>query len=128
MSVIYFGASADSLTAVRAPDSMTETISDLDSGTTARTASGKMVRSVLRGGNNAIRKVSLSWSLLPADDARTILRAVRSSFFYMKYPDVLTGAFRTAQFYAGDKSIEVRRIESEGKVMVQNLAFNVIER
>lgn len=128
MSVIYFGTSADSLTAVRAPDSMKEAFSDLDSGTTTRTASGKMVRSVLRGGNNSIRKIELSWSLLNANDARTILRAVRSSFFYMKYPDVLTGDFRTAQFYAGDKTVEVRRIESGGKVMVQNLSFSVIER
>lgn len=128
MSVIFIGKSADSLTAVRAPVEIKQTFSDLDSGSTTRTASGKMVRSVVRGGKNNIRKLELSWALLPEETASMILTLVQETFFWMKYPDVQTGGYRTAQFYAGDRSCEFRRVESDGKVMIASLSFGVIER
>lgn len=128
MSVIYFGASSNSLIAVRAPTEIKQTFSDLDSGSTTRTASGQMVRSVVRGGAHNIRKLELSWKLLPEETARTILNLVQDTFFWMKYPDVQSGGYRTAQFYAGDRSCEFRRVEIDGTVMIENLSFNVIER
>ena len=128
MSVIYFGKSADKLIAVRAPVEIKQTFSDLDSGSTTRTASGKMVRSVVRGGANSVRKLELSWKLLPEDVASTILNLVNGPFFWIRYPDILATGYRTAEFYAGDKSCEFRRVEIDGRVMVANLSFSVIER
>ena len=128
MSVIFFGKSSDSLQAVRAPVEIKETFSDLDSGSTTRTASGKMVRQVVRGGANSIRKLELSWELLPEETASMLLNLVKDTFFWIKYPDIQTGGYRTAQFYAGDRSCEFKRIERDGTVMIANLSFNVIER
>lgn len=128
MSVIYIGKSTDSMVAVRAPNEIKQTFSDLDSGSTTRTASGKMVRSVVRGGASNVRKLELSWELLPEADASQILNLVKDTFFWMKYPDIQSGGFRTAQFYAGDRSCEFRRVERDGTVMVAGLSFNVIER
>ena len=62
--VLWLGPSEDSLTAVRAPDTLTITLQDWDSASTTRTASGKMVRTVIRGGDNNVRKLALSWALL----------------------------------------------------------------
>lgn len=128
MGVIYFGATPDSLVAVRAPTEIKQSFSDLDSASTTRTASGKMVRSVVRGGANNVRKMELNWELLPEETASQILNLVMGDFFWMKYPDVQMGGMRTAQFYAGDRSIEFRRIEIDGRAMISSLSFNVIER
>jgi hypothetical protein len=128
MTAIYFGKSADDLVAVRAPVEIKQTFSDLDSGSTTRTASGKMVRSVVRGGADNIRKLELSWELLPEEAAREILNLISGTFFWVKYPDVQTGGYRTAQFYTGDRACEFKRIEADGKVMIANMSFNVIER
>ena len=128
MTAIYFGKSADDLVALRAPVEIKQTFSDLDSGSTTRTASGKMVRSVVRGGSNNIRKLELNWELLPEESAREILNLISGVFFWMKYPDIQTGGYRTAQFYAGDRACEFKRIEADGKVMIANMSFNVIER
>lgn len=128
MNVIFIGASADSMTAVRAPNEIKQTYSDLDAASTSRTASGKMVRAVVRGGSKSIRKLELSWKILPEETARQILQLTANAFFWMKYPDILTGGFRTAEFYAGDKSCEFRRVEIDGSVMIEDLSFNVIER
>ena len=127
MQAIYFGTSADSLEAVRAPNSIKETFSDLDSASTTRTASGRMVRSVVRGGNSNVRKLELSWDIIPEATARKILNLIKGTFFYMKYPDIQTGGYRTAQFYAGDRSVEFRRIDENG-AMIENFSFSVIER
>ena len=126
MAVIYIGSSADSLQAVRAPTTMEETFSDLDSAATTRTASGRMVRSVVRGGDNNVRKLELSWDIVPQATVSTILNLIKGSFFYMCYPDLQTGMERTARFYAGDRTVKARRIDENG-VLVQNLSFNAIE-
>ena len=127
MEAIYIGSSADSLQAVRAPTVIKQIFQDLDSASTTRTASGRMVRSVVRGGNNNVRKLELSWDIIPEEAARTILNLVKEPFFYMRYPDIQTGEFRTACFYAGDRSAEFRRINEYGN-MLGSLMFNVIER
>ena len=127
MEAIYIGSTATDMKAIRAPTTIKETFQDLDAASTTRTASGRMVRSVVRGGDKNIRKLELSWEIIPAETVKSILEAVKSSFFYMRYPDVQTGGMRTAQFYAGDRAVEFRRIDEKG-VMVGSLSFNVIER
>lgn len=128
MGVIFIGKSADNLTEIRAPVEIKQTFSDLDSGSTTRTASGKMVRSVVRGGANNIRKLELSWELLPQEVASEILNRVNDTFFWMKYPDVQANGYRTAEFYAGDRACEFKRVERDGRVMIANLSFSAIER
>lgn len=127
MTVIYIGSSADSLQAVRAPTSVKETFQDLDAASTTRTASGRMVRSVVRGGDNNVRKLEMEWEIIPENVAHKILDLVKGTFFYMKYPDIQTGEYRTSRFYAGDRAVEFRRLDENG-VMVSSLSFNVIER
>lgn len=126
--MLFVGPTKDNLTGIRPPTTMRQNFSDIDSSSTTRTASGKMVRSVVRGGYQSVRKLELTWELLPEVEARTILRLMRTSFFYMQYPDILTGEVRTVQFYAGDKAVDVKRVERDGKMMIENLSINVIER
>ena len=130
---IYIGSSADALTEVRAPNEMSQTIQDLDASSTTRSANGTMVRSVVRQGASAIRKLELKWSTVPMEDVKSILAYVAATFIWVKYPDLVTGEFRTAQFYVGDRKATFRRVIKDdtgeySNVVVNELSFNLIER
>ena len=124
--VLWFGPSEDSLTAVRAPDTLTITLQDWDSASTTRTASGKMVRTVIRGGDNNVRKLALSWALLGWSAGKTLADLVKPTYVYCKYPDPQTGAMRTGQFYVGDRSFETRRYR-DGTIVWGKISFNLTE-
>lgn len=124
--VIWFGTSETALTAVRAPSAMTVVNQDYDSSSTARTASGKIVRTVVRGGDNNVRKLQLEWSLLDWEDGAAILNAVKSTYIYCKYPDAQTGAMRTMKCYVGDRTSQMRRYDN-GDVVWTSIAFNLTE-
>jgi hypothetical protein len=115
------------LTPVKAPTKLKQSIQDLDSSSTTRTASGKMVRSVVRGGAEAVRKLELEWELIGEQDMHTILNLLAADFVTVKYRDVLTASYRTAVFYCGDRTIEAHRIGTDGQ-MVGEMSFNLIEQ
>lgn len=124
--VIWFGASETALTAVRAPAVMTVVNQDYDSSSTARTASGKIVRTVVRGGDNNVRKLQLEWSLLDWAEGAAILNAVKSTYIYCRYPDPQTGALRTMKCYVGDRTSKLRRYDN-GNARWTSIAFNLTE-
>ena len=124
--VIWFGDTASALTAVRAPNSLSVINQDYDSSSTARTASGKIVRTRVRGGDQNVRKLQLEWQLLDWATGSEILDAVKNTYIYCKYPDPQTGALRTMQCYAGDRTSEIRRYHN-GDVCWARISFNLTE-
>ena len=127
MDVIYIGETENNLSPVIAPNEMTETFSDLDAASTTRTANGLMVRSVVRGGDNNVRSVKFKWNNLTLAKASALLNIVKGTYFYMKYPDVQTGANRTKRFYCGDREVQIKRIDG-GEPFIKEISFNTIER
>lgn len=125
---IYFSNDGTNYQAVAAPTEIKESLQDLDTSSTTRTATGQMSRSVTRGGNSAIRKLELSWELIDTKECKKILEAAKSKFFYVKYPDILDGRQRTGTFYAGDKSVEFKRTDGKNDSMYASLKFNLIEK
>ena len=127
---IYIGETESSLVGVTsAPTSLKITLSDVDAQSTGRASDGIMVRTVVRGGGNAIRKLEMGWSNLNASDAQSILSAIGHDFFWLKYYDPYTNDWRTAEFNAGDRSVEYRRMSQEdGTPFIASLSFSAIER
>ena len=123
---IWFGSSETTLTAVRAPTVLTVVNQDYDSSSTSRTASGKIVRTVVRGGDNNVRKLQLEWNLLDWAEGAALLNAVKTTYVYCKYPDPQTGTLRTMKCYVGDRTSELRRYDN-GDVRWTSIAFNLTE-
>lgn len=121
------GVTSSSLRPVRNPTEMELNIGDIDASSTTRTANGKMARTVVRGGNNAIRSISLTWKNVSASDIKQILEIIGNTYFWIRYFDFYTDTMRTAEFYAGDRKATIKRCEDSGLV-VGNLEFNAIER
>lgn len=125
--ILWFGESEDYLKPVRAPAAMSVLNQDYDSGTTARTANGQLVRTVVRGGANNVRKLQLEWRFLSWNEGSDILSYVSPTYIYCKYPDPQTGSFRTMKCYVGDRTSEVRRIDGKAGPVWDRIAFNLTE-
>ena len=116
-NILWFGDNVNNLVPVKAPTVMSIVNQDYDSSSTSRTANGKMVRTVVRGGDNNVRKIQLEWRLL---------EAVKNAYTWCKYPDPQTGALRTMQCYVGDRTTELRRYE-DGRAYWGRISFNLTE-
>ena len=125
-TVLWFGGQANNLAPVKAPTMMSVVNQDYDSSSTARTANGKMVRTVVRGGDNNVRKVQLEWRLLSHDEGADILQAVKNAYTWCRYPDPQTGELRTMQCYVGDRISELRRY-ADGVPYWSRISFNLTE-
>lgn len=124
--VLWLGPSETELTAVRAPDALTVTLQDWDSASTTRTASGKMVRTVIRGGDDNVRKLALSWALLDWSAGKIIADLVKPTYVFARYPDPQTGTLRAGQFYVGDRTFEARRYR-DGSMVWGKISFSLTE-
>lgn len=128
--LIYIGSSQDDLEPIPTPTTFEQTFQDLDSPSTTRTLTGRMVRYTARSGHNAIRSIALGWNNICAEDAQKILRLTAEEFFWVKYPDVFDG-LRTAEFYAGDRKCTIKRINLDirgSDITVGSLELTLIER
>lgn len=124
------GPSADALADMPEPahQGLKVTLQDLDSENSTRTANGTMKRDRIVGGESAKRKLELQFPPMRPAQAALLLQAIASTFFWVRYPDPYTGAFRTAQFYAGDRSAPAYSADSAGNVLWESIEFNLIER
>lgn len=128
-AIISIGSAADRLTALPSPQSLTVSLQDIDAGTTTRSANGTMLRDRVAGGAAAKRKLELEWAAMGPERAKFLLQAIRDEFFYVRYPDPYTGGMRTAQFYAGDRSVPMYSSNLYGRgILWKNLSVNLIEK
>lgn len=130
MAIIYIGNTADTVAAVPDPklQGLTVTLQDLDSENSTRTASGRMVRDRIVGGAEAKRKLEITWPAMSSADMSRTLQAIAGSFFWVKYPDPYTGTYRTAEFYAGDRSAPIYGGQTPEGMLWEGLEVNLIER
>jgi hypothetical protein len=125
-TVLWFGESESKLSPVKAPTTMSVLNQDYDSSSTSRTANGKLVRTVVRGGDNNVRKLQLEWRLLSEAEGAAILNAVKAPYIFCKYPDPQTGKLRTMNCYVGDRTSDLRRY-ANGDAYWGRISFNLTE-
>lgn len=130
MAIISVGAiDSEVLTALPAPYRMNVIMQDIDAATTTRSASGKMLRDRVAGGETAKRKIELEWAGLNAAKVSQILQSIGGEFFKAQYPDTYIGQDRIAIFYVGDRSAEMYNYNLYGGGIVwKSLKANFIEQ
>lgn len=107
---------------------MSVNISDLDSESSSRNALGQMMRDRIRGGKDALRKINVKCRPLNNGEMKSVMEVISTqAFFFVTYPDPLTGGNRRAEFYVGDRSVPVYRAV-DGKFLWSNLTFNLVEK
>ena len=70
-------------------------------------------------------KIELSWGYISTADASRILTAFNPEYIHVRYLDLLSGNYRTSEFYVGDRSAPMYNAELG---LWENLSFNIIER
>lgn len=127
MAIIRIGATAATLAAVPDPKELKVSLQDIDSSGAGRSANGTMIRDRVAGGATAKRKIELKWPACDSATASQILTAIKDTFFFVEYPDPYTGALRTAEFYAGDRSVPVYSVW-DGLPRWESISVNIIEK
>ncbi len=109
------------------PNSLSWNLSDLDAEGSGRSKKGNMFRDRV-----AIkRKLGISWEYLNAADTSKTLTAVSDIFFYLRYPDAMTGGFRRMRCYVGDRTAPNLQIKGDGDdvdFFWDGMSCNIIER
>lgn len=73
------------------------------------------------------RKIELKWDYLSTQELSALLQIVNNIFFFVKYPDPMTGRFETKTFYVGDRTTPMYSLVN-GKPLWSGTSFNFIER
>jgi len=129
MAILYIGSRQDNMSAIPDPAVLSIGLQDVDASTTRRSANGTMLRDRICGGSTAKRKLNLEWNYIDNAKAGTILQAIAGVFFYVQYPDPYTGTTRTAEFYAGDRTLPMyNAVVNNGNVLWEKLQVNLIEK
>ena len=129
MSVLSIGPTVDDLTPIPDPSSLELGLMDIDASSTSRSANGTILRDRVCGGASAKRKLQLEWSYISTEKAGIILHAIENVFFFVSYPDPFTGAYRTAEFYAGDRSLPMyNAVINGGDILWEKLSVHLIEK
>lgn len=128
MAIISVGATVGTLAALPDPSTFTVLLQDIDASTTTRSANGTMLRDRIVGGENAKRKLELAWPALRPEPAKRILQAIKDEFFWVRYPDPYSGEDRTAEFYAGDRTVPMYHYNLNGEILWERIGVNLIER
>lgn len=78
------------------------------------------------------RKLSLAWKDPSLEQASKILQMFNPQYIYVRYLDVMDGAFSIRCFYVSDRSAPFRQItldDPSGKrTTISTLSFSIIER
>ena len=124
--MISVGTSSSSLTTITPdPASLTWGLQDISASDAGRTQSGYMFKMQV----TQKRKLQLSWTLLTAAQASTILNAFNYEYFYCKYWDVLANAYQIREFYVGDRTAPFQWFQLDKKgTKLATVSFDIIER
>lgn len=109
---------------VKAPQTLSWSLSDLSSEDSVRDLNGTMTKDVIA------QKVKLecAWGAMTVAEASKILQAVNKNIFFpVTYLDPLEGTNVTKTFYVGDRSSPIL-LDDGVKKWVQGVSFNFVER
>lgn len=110
---------------VKFPQEFSVNYQTIDADTSGRNANGRMVRDII----TQKVKLELKWGPLSDADASILLKAIKSEFFTVTYPDAETGALATKTFYSGDRSLPAYSWHSKlSKVKWASFSTNFIEQ
>lgn len=70
-------------------------------------------------------KLELSWQNVSLDKGKTILSAFQNEYLSVEYFDGVTGSYKTATFYVGDRSAKMYSFKLG---IWSSISFNLIER
>lgn len=129
MAVLKIGPSPSALQDVPDPahGGFSVSLQDIDAANAGRSANGTMIRDRVCGAATAKRKLEIQWPPMNSAQASALLQAIKDTYFYVEYPDPYTGARRTAQFYAGDRTAPVYWV-IDGNVLWESIRVNFIEK
>ena len=78
------------------------------------------------------RKIQLGWNNPTFAEASQIVQMFNPEYVYVRYMDLLTGGWRTAEFYTGDKNSPYRMVDgfdqTGNRTVMSTLTFDIIER
>ena len=108
--------------AIPDPSEFSVDIMDIDDETT-RNAKGELIRNRIA----VKRKLNCQWPSCGNAEMSIILKAVKSPFFTVEYPDPMEGTRITKTFYVGDRQMPVYSV-IDGVVQWEGLSMNLVER
>lgn len=108
-----------------APKTIAVNVADVDYES-GRNQQGKMVRDRRRGGKSAVRTIQVTFPPLSPKEMSNLLKDMGASKFSVYYPDPYLGDYRTAQCYAGDRSVPMWTM-IKGKWQWESMTVNLIE-
>lgn len=73
------------------------------------------------------RKIDLKWKYLKVKELSNLLQLINNVYFFVKYPDPMTGNIITKTFYVGDRNIGMYSFV-DGKPVWNDISFNFIEK
>lgn len=73
------------------------------------------------------RKLELEFAAMSPSSMSALLNAIQQEYFYVTYPDALSGNIETRLFYVGDRKAKVYTWQDNNK-LYSSTSFNVIER
>lgn len=74
------------------------------------------------------RKLQITWNLPTWQQASEILQAFNAEYFYVRYPDVMSGKFEIRRFYAGDRTAPFQWVQlPKMGTRTTTLSFDIIE-
>lgn len=117
------GALQAPITDLPTPQEYSFELYDIDGDSAGRSQTGLMFRDRVA----TKRKLVCKFAPMEGSDLQTLLSAISAQFFYLEYPDALTGTKRVMQCYAGDKSVPVYNYNGS-KYLWQGLSVDFIER
>lgn len=70
-------------------------------------------------------KLELSWNYVTTAEGSAILQAFNPEYISIRYLDLMTGGYRTSEFYVGDRTAPMYNAD---RGLWTNITFNCIER
>lgn len=113
-------ASVDGVT-VPCPSSYKYDLQDISDSDAGRTEDTNMDKKRL----GQCVKIELTWKYVDTATASEILQAFNPEYIDVNYLDLLSGNYRTSEFYVGDRSAPMYNATLG---LWESVAFNIIER
>lgn len=105
------------------PTPSTFKVGIMDISTAERNAQGDMLIDRIA----TKRKIEMDWKFLDSNQLADLLKLIDSVYFFVKYPDPLTGNLEIKTFYCGDRSVGMYSYVN-GKPVWNDISFNFIEK
>ena len=108
---------------IKTPSSFSWGLQDVSDSASGRTQDALMHKNRIA----QKRKIQLSWNNPTKDETAAILQAFNPEYVYVTYPDALSGAEETREFYVGDRSAPMK-IWTVNNKRYSQVSFDIIER